>query len=142
MASPIPFGTTVRLQHDDPNALVAGPAEGPPARAGARLSAVGAGVEAGGVDRSLVVVMGLGSIAGFSTHNAGARSGFNTAYIQQIHAAARRQPAPALANPGRADAVPRSQHPGNGWQQTLPPFQRLLHRLRDLQKNCPVRHVD
>src|SRR6266446_10398710 len=117
MASPIPFGTTVRLQHDDPNALVAGPVERPPARAGARLSAAVAGVEAGGVDRSLVVVMGLGSIAGFSTNNAGARSGFNTADIQQIHAAARRQPARAFAKPGSAVAVPRSQHPGDGWQQ-------------------------
>src|SRR5258706_262862 len=74
LVRPVPARTAVRVQHDDATALVDGPAQRLAAGIGAGLSAAGVAVEAGRVDRTLVVVVGLGRSAGVSVPDDGARA--------------------------------------------------------------------
>ena len=85
------FNTTTQ------RALVDGPAQRAAAAPRAGLPAAGAGAEAGRVDGGVVVAVGLGRAARVSTADDRAGAGADPAAVQQVHAAARRQPARAAA---------------------------------------------
>ena len=79
--------------------------------------------------------------AGLSTADGGAGAGPDPAAVQQVHAAAGRQPARTPAEAGRAHPVPRPEHPGHGRQQTVAALQRVLHRVRQVSEDraCSTR---
>jgi hypothetical protein len=105
---------------------------------GAGLSVAGVDFETGGVAGGGLVVLGLGLRGAVSTGHDAGRAGFDSAAVQQIHPLPAGRIARRPARPGPARRLSRPRHPGDGRQQTVPPFQRLFHRAGPVPQNCSV----
>src|ERR1051326_8593038 len=107
----------------------------------ARLSIAGAGVETDRVGRRNLVDLGRRGRDCVSISSAARYAGSHHAAFQQVYTPIRRNVARPPVCIGAAHRFSHTQHRGNGWQQTLSPFQCLFHGLRTFSENRPVRHA-